>query len=287
MKKICKQQIIIMLVVLQCLMLVPVMAAEKSIDKKTVCKMVSDYYNDLYDTKYYVAFESECEETENGYFLILRWQGGNSANTLVSGISVDLSTGRVEDDWGDVWYLNYGDTGTFDDVIKGEYYYDAVEWAVDNGITTGLTENLFGPEIVCTRGQVVTFLWRALDKPSSSSNSKTTFKDISSGEYYYDAVLWAVEENITNGTSNTTFEPDRPCSRGQIVTFLWRALGEPKATNSKHSFTDISSKEYYYEPVLWAVENKITTGLTTNKFAPDSLCTRGQVVTFLYRVFAE
>ncbi len=188
---------------------------------------------------------------------------------------------------------NYSETVTvpgtklncpFKDVSSKQYYYDAVLWAVENDITSGTSATKFSPNAPCTRGQIVTFLWRAAGSPDPK-DSRNPFKDVSSKQYYYKAVLWAVENGITSGTSKTKFSPNASCTRGQIVAFLWRASGSPDPNNSKNPFKDVSSKQYYYDAVLWAVENKITSGTSATKFSPNSPCTRAQIVTFLYRAY--
>ena len=169
----------------------------------------------------------------------------------------------------------------FTDVPAEQYYYAPVLWAVENGITTGMSETSFAPDATCTRGQIVTFLWRANGSPEPKS-STNPFSDVTESDYYYKAVLWAVEKGITTGTSATTFSPDSGCTRGQVATFLWRAQGQP-APGGSNIFTDIASGAYYYDAVLWAVENGITNGMGNGTFAPEATCTRGQIVTFLYR----
>ena len=170
----------------------------------------------------------------------------------------------------------------FTDVKESDYFYEPVLWAYADGITTGTTATTFTPNGTCTRAQVVTFLWRAMGCPEPGFNRRP-FTDVDSSEYYYKAVLWAVEKGITTGTSATTFDPNGSCTRAQVVTFLWRAAGSPEPTSPRHSFTDISPAEYYYDAVLWAVENQITNGMTQTTFEPGRTCTRGQVVTFLWR----
>lgn len=171
----------------------------------------------------------------------------------------------------------------FRDVKKGAYYFDAVLWALnhDPQITDGVSATSFAPDKTCTRGQVVTFLWRAngCKEPSSTKNP---FKDVKPSDYFYKAVLWAVEQGITDGTSATAFSPNAACTRAHVVTFLWRAENKPDATG-KSPFKDVASGAYYHQPVLWAVSNGITDGVSANTFAPDKPCTRGQIVTFLYR----
>ena len=174
---------------------------------------------------------------------------------------------------------------SFADVATDLYYYSAVAWAVEHGITNGTSATTFSPNAVCTRAQVVTFLWRAAGSPEPV-NTVMPFSDVAEGRYYYDAVLWAVENGITNGTSATTFSPDADCTRGQIVTFLWRSQGSENASGY-NPFVDVANDAYYTDAVLWAVENGITNGTGANAFSPDADCTRGQIVTFLYRCLAE
>ncbi|MCI8414683.1 MAG: S-layer homology domain-containing protein [Ruminiclostridium sp.] len=175
-------------------------------------------------------------------------------------------------------------TDGFTDVAADAYYADAVKWAVDKGITNGLTATTFGPNNSCTRGQMVTFLWRAAGSPAATGTN--SFSDVASGEYYYDAVLWAVEKGITKGTSATTFSPNATVNRGQTVTFLYRYAESPAVTGDS-AFTDVAADAYYADAVKWAVAEEITNGTSATTFAPASNCTRGQIVTFLYRQMAE
>ena len=170
----------------------------------------------------------------------------------------------------------------FTDVKVSDYFYTPVLWAVREGITNGISATSFGPNAPCTRGQIVTFLWRACGSPEPEKTNNP-FTDVKSTDYYYKAVLWAVESGITNGMSATTFAPNATCTRGQVATFLWRSQGKPAQTNSSNPFSDVKSSEYYYDAVLWAVENNITNGTGVGKFSPNDSCTRGQIVTFLYR----
>ena len=169
----------------------------------------------------------------------------------------------------------------FVDVPADAYYYDAVLWAAKEGITSGTDAVHFSPNATCTRAQAVTFLWRAAGSPASKS-STMPFTDVAESAYYADAVLWAVENGITNGTSDTTFSPNATCSRAQIVTFLWRSQESP-AADTVNPFTDVAADAYYNSAVLWAVENGITAGTTATTFSPNNDCTRAQIVTFLYR----
>ena len=171
----------------------------------------------------------------------------------------------------------------FTDVPAGSYYEDAVIWAVDKGITTGTSATTFNPNGICTRAQAVTFLWRAAGSPAAKS-SAMPFADVKAGSYYETAVLWAVENGITKGTSDTMFSPDATCTRAQIVAFLWRSEKSP-AAGTANPFADVKSTAYYADAVLWAVKEDITKGTTSTTFSPDADCTRAQIVTFLYRAF--
>ncbi|MDO4270785.1 MAG: S-layer homology domain-containing protein, partial [Eubacteriales bacterium] len=167
----------------------------------------------------------------------------------------------------------------FTDVPADAYYADAVAWAVKNGITTGTSASTFSPNLSCTRAQMVTFLWRAAGSPKATGSNP--FTDVQSGAYYYDAVLWAVKQGITVGTSATTFSPDATVTRGQTVTFLYRAAGSPAASGA--SFTDVASDAYYANAVAWAVSKGITNGTGDSMFSPNLDCTRAQIVTFMFR----
>ena len=172
-------------------------------------------------------------------------------------------------------------TGVFVDVATGSYYEDAVDWAVENGITKGTDDTHFSPDGICTRAQAVTFLWRAAGSPKPETRTMP-FADVPVGSYYYDAVLWAVENGITKGTSDTTFSPNMTCTRAQIVAFLWRSEKSP-AAGTANPFADVKSTAYYADAVLWAVKENITKGTTNTTFSPDADCTRAQIVTFLWR----
>ena len=161
------------------------------------------------------------------------------------------------------------------------WYHEAVDWAVNNDVTKGVSATAFGPGSSCTRAQMVTFLWRAMNSPEPKT-TKNPFTDVAKDQYYYKAVLWAVENEITAGTSATTFSPNATVTRAQTVTFLWRMEGKPE-TRSDDSFPDVPAKEYYAKAVAWAVEKKITAGVDEKHFAPANPCTRAQIVTFLWR----
>ena len=169
----------------------------------------------------------------------------------------------------------------FVDVPSGVYYEEAVLWAVDKGITKGTDTTHFSPNGICTRAQAVTFLWRAAGSPAAKSGAMP-FTDVKAGSYYETAVLWAVENGITKGTTATTFSPEQKCSRAQIVTFLWRSEKSP-AAGTVNPFTDVKASAYYADAVLWAVKKDVTKGTTATTFSPNDNCTRAQIVTFLYR----
>ena len=169
----------------------------------------------------------------------------------------------------------------FADVSAEEYYYEAVKWASENGVTGGIGENLFSANLPCTRAQIVTFLWRAAGSPEPKGMSG--FVDVSADAYYAKAVAWAVEEGIVSGTSATTFSPDAVCTRAQSVAFLYRAFGEK--VNKAAGFSDVSADAYYADAVAWAVGNGVASGIGGGLFAPDQDCARGQIVAFLYRAY--
>ena len=178
------------------------------------------------------------------------------------------------------FHYNYDPNMSFTDVAPGSYCYDAVQWAVANGITNGTDATHFSPNAGCTRGQVVTFLWRAAGEPTVSGN--VGFVDVAPGSYCYEAVKWAVANGITKGNDATHFSPNETCTRGQVVTFMYRAEGEP-AVGGSNGFVDVAAGSYCYNAVQWAVANGITKGTDATHFSPNATCTRGQVVTFLYR----
>ena len=209
---------------------------------------------------------------KNGNELTLKDKGNGKYTFTMPAGKVEVKATFMEDNS----MLNF-----FYDVPNGAYFYEAVKWAVENGITTGVGNDLFAPEQPCTRAQIVTFLWRAAGSPEPKTAS--SFTDVSANAYYAKAVAWAVENGITNGMTETTFAPDATCTRGQSVTFLYRALkGTASATSS---FVDVSANAFYADAVGWAVSGKVTDGTSSTTFSPDDNCTRGQIVTFLYRAY--
>lgn len=170
---------------------------------------------------------------------------------------------------------------SFSDVAENAYYHDAVEWAVSKGITTGVTATVFAPHQACTRAQAVTFLWRSMGSPAPVS-ADHSFADVAENAYYHDAVLWAVENGLTTGTTDTTFSPNQTVTRAQFMTFLWRLNGS-SAVQQNSTFTDVAANAYYHDAVEWAVHEGITNGTNSTTFSPNASCTRGQIVTFLWR----
>lgn len=210
---------------------------------------------------------------KNGNELTLKDKGnGKYTFTMPTG-KVEVKATFMEDNS----MLNF-----FYDVPNNAYFYEAVKWAVKNGITTGVGDNLFAPEQPCTRAQIVTFLWRAAGSPEPKG-AASGMTDVVSGSYYEKAVAWAIENGITTGTTTSTFSPDATCTRAQSVTFLFRAIG--KLVDSKAEFSDVLTDSYYANAVAWAVENGVTNGIGDGLFGPDNSCTRAQIVTFLFRAY--
>ena len=194
--------------------------------------------------------------------------------------SFTMPSGKVDID---ATFKKLVETSPFADVSTVAYYYEAVKWAAENNITGGIGNGLFGPELTCSRGQIVTFLWRAAGSPEPTALS--TFTDVAADAYYAKAVAWAVENGVTTGTGDGKFSPDAPCTRGQAVTFLWRALGQ--LTGDTASFADVPADSYFAQAVAWAAQSGVTTGTGNGRFSPDALCTRAQIVTFLFRAYRK
>ena len=209
---------------------------------------------------------------KNGNELKLTDKGNGKYTFTMPGSKVEVKATFMEDNS----VLNF-----FYDVPNGAYFYEAVKWAVKDGITTGVGNDLFAPEQPCTRAQIVTFLWRAAGSPEPKTAS--SFTDVPVSAYYAKAVAWAVENGITNGMTATMFAPDATCTRGQSVTFLYRAL---KGTASgSANFTDVKSDAFYADAINWAVANNVTNGTSNTTFSPNADCTRAEIVTFLYRAY--
>ena len=208
---------------------------------------------------------------KNGNELTLKDKGNGKYTFTMPAGKVEVKATFMEDNS----MLNF-----FYDVPNGAYFYEAVKWAVKNGITNGVGNDLFAPEQPCTRAQIVTFLWRAAGSPEPKGTA-AGMTDVVPGSYYAKAVAWAVENGITTGTAEGTFSPDATCTRAQAVTFLARAQNA-KATG-KTAFSDVPADSYFADAVAWAQANGVTTGTSETTFSPDSDCTRAQIVTFLYR----
>ena len=241
-----------------------------------------------------IRFTSEDEIADHCYEGVVTaptcTEGGYTTYTCVCGCGdsyIADETPALGHDYENGVCTGCGDVkNPFEDVKEAEYFYAPVLWAVENGITTGTSDTEFSPVKNCNRAQVVTFPWRAAGKPEPTS-SENPFTDVHLDEYYGKAVLWAVEKGITTGTSDATFEPLKECNRAQVVTFLWRAKGSTEPTGTENPFGDVVESDYFYNAVLWAAENGITNGKTDTTFVPTEICNRAQVVTFLYRAYAE
>lgn len=202
------------------------------------------------------------------------------------------SAGNFVDEHGSPVSANYQAGGVmvgcpFEDVQAGAYYLDAVLWAYSHEpqITSGTSETTFSPNQFCTRGQIVTFLWHVAGNPVPSI-AESPFNDVqNTNAYYYDAILWAYENEITNGVSASNFGVNQLCTRAQVVTFLWRLAGSPEPMQTETSFTDVPANAWYADAVRWAVENEITAGTSPTTFSPGKTCTRAEVVTFLYKYY--
>ena len=209
---------------------------------------------------------------KNGNELTLKDKGDGKYTFTMPAGKVEVKATFMEDNS----MLNF-----FYDVPNGAYFYEAVKWAVENGITTGVGNDLFAPEQPCTRAQIVTFLWRAAGSPEPKTTS--SFTDVPVSTYYAKAVAWAVENGITNGMTETEFAPDATCTRGQSVTFLYRAL--KGIASGSANFTDVASDAFYADAISWAVANNVTNGTSNTTFSPNADCTRAEIVTFLYRAY--
>lgn len=211
---------------------------------------------------------------KDGKKLTLTDKGDGKYSFVMPGSKVEVSASFVQ-------VQKPEEPSPYRDVSKDSYYYDAVQWASNKGITNGVADGVFAPNWICTRGQIVTFLWRSVGSPAPKT-AEMPFADVAEDAYYAQAVLWAVENGITKGTSETTFSPDQTCTRAHAVAFLYRLVGSPAVTGS--SFQDVAADAYYNAAVAWAVQQGITNGTSETTFSPDETCTRAQIVTFLYRM---
>ena len=174
-----------------------------------------------------------------------------------------------------------GNYNPFKDVKKDDWFYEAVMWANEAEIANGISAQKFGPRDVCTRAQIVTFLWNAKGQPTYEGT--VPFTDVAEDAWYYDAVLWATRNGITNGVSDTLFAPGQTCTRAEAMGFLWKAMGR-SSVETEAAFTDVDESAWYCDAVNWAVEKNITTGISDTQFGPDYECQRAQIVAFMYRL---
>ena len=237
---------------------------------------LGDWFGNGDDTVTYAVEEQTVATVQDGQILGLK--GGETtlyATHAVTGATVSARITVL--------------ANPFQDVKEGKYYYNAALWAYyhEPQITAGTGPDTFSPKEEATRAQAVTFLWKAMGAPEPGE-IENPFTDVKAGKYYYKAVLWALENGVTAGTSATTFSPNKTVTRGEFMTFLYAALGRPEVSDETvNPFTDVKAGKYYYKPILWAVENGVTSGTTATTFSPKQNCTRGQLVTFLYACFAE
>ena len=222
-----------------------------------------------------LSFAINSKAKEGDAYVTVLYEEGDITNYDEEDVNFEVVPGTV---------TVTSERNPFDDVKKGDFFYDPVLWAVDNGITNGATPTMFDPNGTCLRAHVVTFLHRAAGNPDPTS-SKNPFADVNTSDFFYKPVLWAVEKGITNGTSANTFGSYANCNRAAVVTFLWRAAGSPEPESTNNPFADVKTTDFFYKPVLWAAENKITSGIDATHFGPTADCNRAQVVTFLYRAY--
>ena len=250
------------------------------------CSVCGDSYKDNYTNALGHSWDAgtvtlEPTETEPGVKTFTCTRCGETKTETIPMLEPD-PTPSLPCDGGD----NCPGNKFTDMPAKGNSAHDAIDWAIVQKITSGTSTTTFSPSAGCTRAQVVTFLWRAAKEPAPTSK-ENPFKDVKESDYFYNAVLWAVEKGITVGTEADKFSPGETCTRAQIVTFLYRYEGKPEVKADESAFDDVKSADYFFAPVAWAVANGITKGTDPGKFSPSDTCTREQVVTFLYRDIAE
>ena len=227
-----------------------------------------------------------CDTALWGDTLTIRYPEGNKTWTAdmmldYGGFSITWESYMLEEEIPDP-----EPESPFVDLRENAYYEEPVSWAVSQEITKGISATEFGPDLNCTRAQVATFLWRAADCPEPTI-TENPFTDVKETDSFYKAVLWAVEAGVTTGISPTLFSPQSSCTRAQVVTFLYRAMGKPPINTDSNPFTDVNPTAWYGPAIMWAVENNITKGMTPTTFCTEIICNRAQVVTFLYRTFAN
>ena len=242
---------------------------------------ITDIYGSAFDSCYSLSniyFEGDAPDFRWGVFADV------TATVYYPAGNTTWTSDVMQDYEGSLSWIGYNPEGSFYDVAMNSFYEAPVEWAVENGITTGATADTFNPNGECLRAQVVTFLWRTAGCPDPKT-AGNPFVDVKSSDFYYKAVLWAVENGITNGTDATHFEPFGICNRAQVVTFLYRAQTDPQTGGTQGSFSDVDDDAWYSAPIDWAASNGITNGLGDGTFGISNPCNRAQVVTFLYRAF--
>ena len=244
---------------------------------------------DLVNGKWVVSYESTITDPlgTNAKMIIYGPHDASKENAAMMKETTTYDDWRVTDGYryiencaktyGNTFYA----TNVFSDVKEGKFYEIPVAWAYGKGITSGKDDTHFAPNETCTRAQVVTFLWNAMGKPKATITT-CPFVDVKPGKFYYDAMLWALQTGVTSGKDDTHFAPNETCTRAQVVTFLWNAMGKPNPTLTSCPFVDVKPGKFYYNAMLWALEKGITSGIDATHFGPNETCTRGQVVTFLY-----
>ena len=208
---------------------------------------------------------------------------GTTANVYYPANNPTWTDEVMADQYSKLTWIPYAPL-SFTDVTLGEFYYDSVAWAVNQGITSGTSDTTFSPAASCNRAQAVTFLWAAAGKPEPTI-TEHSFVDVPKGSFCEKAVLWAVEKGITTGTDETHFSPLATCNRATIVTFLYKAFNSPEVSAAENPFEDVPDESWYTVPALWAKENGITSGTDATHFSPASICNRAQIVTFLYGAY--
>ena len=248
------------------------------------------YTNELaFERGFGLTYEAK-EDTEHVYTWVVVEEAtctepGLERGVCGHGLTAEREIPALGHNYVDGVCTNCGDKlMNFADVPEGEWYYEPVIWAVNNGVTTGMTDTIFAPDREATRAEVVTFLWRAAGEPVVES--ELSFPDVKETDFFYNAVIWAAEKNITNGKDNGLFDPYATCTRAEAVTFLWRYLDEP-ASSTTNSFTDVVPGMWYEAAINWAVEKGVTNGYADGIFNVDGACNRAHAVTFLYRALAK
>lgn len=234
-----------------------------------------------------ISFEGDAPDISD---YVYTDDSGSTDHSSFVGVTATCYYPRDNETWTEDILKDYGGdltwVSSFVDVKPGNWYEPAVKWAADAGVTSGVGNSLFAPGRECSRAEVVSFLWRAKNCPAPKS-TESSFVDIKPSDWYYDAVLWATEEGITVGTSDTEFSPNGICTRAECVSFLWRAAGYPMPKDATNSFADVAQSAWYYEAALWAAEEGIAFGTSDTEFSPSGICSRAECVTFLHRYFIK